>query len=183
MTLVACGNSSKTKEMIEKLSAFTEMETGTNRYLFNYGDEWSIIYNEEIEVIRFKDPVVVDSLIQLFGEGCIPSVSICAEGFIYDPRQNQFRIYVNIKDDNGDISILEYYPSDKQFTVMADSKTSGGLIEYDVTEDFAAVLDSYGIAERMEERLGEFEKVMNENGFTMSDSRKLSYQKIVKALK
>jgi hypothetical protein len=88
-----------------------------------------------------------------------------------------------VKDDNGDISMLKYYPNDKKFTVMVDSKESSGFTEYEVSENFAATLNNYGIAGIMEERLSEFEKVMKTNGLSMNDSMELSYQIISKALK
>lgn len=179
--LVGCGdgvsNSSNTKELIEKLGTFTEEKVEEGRYSFNYGEEWSIIYNEHTELITFKDQGIVDSFTQMLGEGCFTGKSISEGGFCYVPEENKFRIYVDVDFADGHLTIVSYYPEDNTFTFFID------LEEYYVSDENEEILNSYGVAEVMNERLNECEKVMEENGLSVDAITQMSYQDILETVK
>lgn len=159
-------SSEEAEKVIDKLSSFTEVERGSDKYCFVY-DNWVINYTEANEFVRFDYSSVSDFLVYAFGYDCMNDGSIG-----YDFDENEIRIYVTAEVDEGTLSIINYNIDDEEFTINLDGE------RYTPSDELLEALEEYDVVDKIQDEIDEFEDVLKENGLSIDDVSGLKYQNV-----
>ncbi len=122
LSTVACGDDSNSVDTVKKLQEFTTTEKSERKYLFDYDNEWTLIYDREesVKCVVIKEGTVAECFESLFGEDCYPDVSTSKEGFVYDLEQNAIRIYFDVELEEGNLNYITYDIDKKEFILTID---------------------------------------------------------------
>lgn len=159
-------SSEEAEEVIDELKSFTIVEKGNNKYCF-VNDNWVINYTEDNEFVRFGYSSVSDFLIYAFGYDCMND-----GGVGYDFDENEIRIYVTAKVEEGTLSIINYNIDDDEYTVNCNGK------KYEPSDELLEAMEKYDIIDKIQDEIDSFEDELKANGLSLEDVSKMKYQNV-----
>lgn len=167
----SCGQTNEAseyeKEVIDKLVMMSDVSIEDSSCTFTYcddsdaGEGWEIIYSKSNEAVKIRENSIDERLSYIFYLGT-DSVNNDNE-FAYDFSEDEFRIYVDIEDDDGDISMISYNNSNDEILVMSDGE------QYYAADWFDELFRESGIIECMNDATDNFFMQLDENGITKED--------------
>ena len=125
-------------------------------------------YSTINEWVDFYDSEIYECLIY-----ALETTEFGNEGkFGYDFSDNEFRVYVDYQDEDGELTIINYSLDDDEFILMMDGE------KYEASEEFEQDLRDSGLIEIFEDDLDIFKRQLEDNGTSFDEVKKLSYDKL-----
>lgn len=167
--LVVNGDSDK-KETVQKLLRVADLYETDSSYVFNYQGEWEIIYTEENSFVKIPEQQV---------SACVEdSFEIADAGndstFSYDFDTGDLNMYFDAIIPDGNLSIITYNLESDEFTLNVDGE------RYEPSDEFAEYLDSYKLADTLQEDISVFEDTLKELELSVEEVSALSFSDIEK---
>ena len=159
------------KETIEKLKKFTTMTKDGDVYIFSNGENWEIHYTTGNEFVVITEPEVLDCFSLAFNSSEIGNSGT----FTYDLDENEARMYFDYDSEADDkkISTINYDIENNQYTALADGE------RYDISEDLQNHLDEYKLSDIIKKDVESFKEDLENQGLTINDVERLTYDDIV----
>lgn len=163
------GDSDK-KEIVQKLLRATDLYETDNSYVFNYQGEWEIVYTEENSFAKIPEQQVsacVEEAFEIIDAGNDST-------FSYDFDTGNLNMYFDAIIPDGNLSIITYNLENDEFTLNVDGE------RYEPSDEFAEYLDSYKLADTLQEDISVFEDTLKGLELSVEEVSALSFSDIEK---